>query len=159
MKRIVLFFSIAVFSIFLGSQITEGVLLGPFWETLAKTAFYEYYLKFGPIIARFYTMLTIIAVLIPLSISIYCFFVKSRALKYAVVSSFFALLIVAIFYIYFKNINQQFYQTAFDTNQLQSVLNTWEYMHWIRVLLEITSLIFLIVSLHILSYKKSTIDV
>lgn len=158
MNRILLFFSIAVFSLFLGSQITEGFLLVPYWKMLSKTEFYEYYSKFGPIIGRFYTILTIIAVLIPLSFSIYCISKKCRALKYSLVSSFFAFLLIAIFYIYFKGVNQQFYEAAFDANRLKHVLETWEYMHWLRVFLEILSLVFLILALNILSNDKRTID-
>ena len=158
MNRTLAFTSIAIFSIFLGSQITEGFLLVPYWKTLSKTAFYEYYSKFGPIIGRFYTILTVIAVLIPLSISIHCFSKKSRALKYSVVSSFFAFLIITIFYIYFKDTNQKLYEATFDANRLKPVLETWEYMHWVRVLLEVLSLVFLILSINILSNKKRTID-
>ncbi len=158
MNRILFFLSIIIFSIFLGSQITEGLLLVPYWKSLSKTEFYEYYSKFGPLIGRFYTILTIIATLIPISISVYCFFNKLRALKYSAVSSFFAFLIITIFYIYFKGTNQQFYGASFDVNQLKSVLKGWEFMHWLRVLFEIISLVFLIITLNILDKKKETID-
>ena len=154
MNRILFFFFIAVFSIFLGSQITEGVLLIPYWKKLSKTEFYDYYSKCGPTIGKFYSVLTIIATLIPISISIYCFSNKLRALKYAVASSFFAFLVIVLFYVYFKDINHQFYGNSFNSNQLKSVLETWEYLHWLRVLLEILSLIFLILTLNMLSQKK-----
>jgi len=157
MNRTLIFFLLVIFSIFLGSQITEGFLLVPYWKSLSNSSFYEYYSKFGPIIGRFYTILTIIAVLIPSSINIYCFFKKSRALKYSVISSLFALLIIALFYIYFNDINQQFYNAAFEVNEQKQVLKTWEYIHWIRVLLEILSLVFLIQSFTILT-KKSDRD-
>lgn len=155
MNRILLLFLIAFFAVFLGSQITEGFLLVPYWKTLTKKAFYDYYLKFGPIISRFYTILTIIAVLIPLNISVYCFIKKSHALIYSVISSLFSILIIVVFYSYFKDVNQQLYQTNFDANQLKSELNTWEYMHWFRVLFEVISLLFLIISIHILNTKKN----
>ena len=142
MHRIIFYLSIIVFSIFLGSQITEGLLLIPYWKSLSIIEFYEYYSKFGPQIGKFYTILTIIAILIPISISIYCFLNKLSALKYSVVSSFFAFLIIAIFYIYFKDTNQQFYEASFDASQLKSVLKSWQLIHWLRVLFEIISLIF-----------------
>lgn len=150
MNRILFYFSITIFSIFLGSQITEGFLLIPYWQSLSKIEFYEYYSKFGPLIAIFYTILTIVAVLIPIGISIYCFFNKLPSLKYSAISSFFALLIIALFYIYFKGTNQQFYSASFDVNQLKSVLKSWKFMHWLRVLFEIISLVFLIVTLNTL---------
>jgi len=127
MNRTLTFVSIAVFSVFLGSQITEGFLLVPFWKTLSSTEFYAYYAEFGPLIGRFYTCLTIIAVLIPFGLSFYCYYYKPHALKYAIVSTLFAVLVIAVFYGYFKDTNQQFFEAVFDTHQLQSVLDDWEY--------------------------------
>ena len=151
MNRNFSFASIAVFSIFLGSQLTEGCLFVPYWKTLSKTAFYNYYAEFGPSINTFYTVLTITAVCIPLSISIYCFFKKAHALKYAIASTLFASLIIVFFYGYFKEVNQQFYQAAYSASQLKSVLNNWAYWHWLRVSFEGISLVFLIQTLCILN--------
>jgi len=64
MKPYFLYFSVTVFSIFIGSQITEGVLLVPYWQSLTPDNFYAYYQEFGPSIGRFYTVLTIMAALI-----------------------------------------------------------------------------------------------
>lgn len=157
MKRSLLFISIAIFSIFIGGQITEGCLLLPYWKTLGATEFYVYYAQFGPSIGKFFTVLTVIAALIPLSYSIYCFAKKSPALKYSVVSTSFAILFVAMFYIYFKDANQQFYDSAFSPEQLKSELITWGQWHWLRVLFEILSLAFLIVTFNVLSKKETTI--
>lgn len=153
MKQTLFFLSIIIFSIFLGSQITEGCLLVPYWKSLSATEFYKYYAKFGPVIGRFYTILTIVAVFIPLSISIYCYSVKSKSFKYSVVSTFFAFLIIVIFYSYFKDINLQFLNANFDAHQLKTELNTWGFMHWLRVLFEIICLIFLTITLLILDKK------
>lgn len=153
MNRILGYLLIAFFSIFIGSQITEGFLLVPYWKTLSHIQFYEYYSKFGSAINNFYTILTIIAALIPIFISVYSFSIKSKALKYALVSSFFTLLYLASFYIYFKNTNQQFYAASFNARQLKTELQTWEYWHWGRVFFELLSLIFLILSLNLLILK------
>ena len=80
MNRILGYFLITIFSIFFGSQITEGFLLVPYWKTLPASEFYKYYSKFGLIIGRFYTILTVIATLIPIFISIYWIYKKSKAL-------------------------------------------------------------------------------
>lgn len=57
---------IAIFSIFVGSQITEGALFVPYWKSLSTEAFYSYYNEFGPGIGQFYTVLTIVAAAIPI---------------------------------------------------------------------------------------------
>lgn len=144
------FILIAIFSVFLGSQITEGVLLVPYWKSLSSIKFYEYYTNFGVVINRFYTILTIIAVLIPLYLTLYCYFNNIRALKSAIISSVFALLIIVLFFIYFKGVNQQFFEATFGANKLKSVLKYWEYMHWLRVFVEFISLIFLIKTFNLL---------
>lgn len=138
------FILVAIFSVFLGSQITEGVLLVPYWKSLSSIKFYEYYTNFGVIINSFYTILTILAVLIPLCLTFYCYFNNLKALKSAIISSIFALLIIVLFYIYFKGVNQQFFEATFGANKLKSVLKYWGYMHWLRVFVEFISLIFLI---------------
>ena len=146
MKQFLLYSAIAVFSIFIGSQITEGVLLVPYWKSLSSNDFYSYYKQFGPAIGQFYTILTIIAALIPISISIYCKLINSRALNLALSSSFFAVLFIACFYIYFKGSNQMFYQAALSEVALKKELVVWSYWHWGRIALEVVSLILLILA-------------
>jgi hypothetical protein len=154
MNRILGFFLITIFSIFFGSQITEGFLLVPYWKSLSTVEFYKYYSEFGLKIGRFYTILTIIAAVIPTSISIYCFYKKSRALTYSLLSTFLTFSCIALFYIYFKGVNQQFIDGGFNPSQLKIELETWGHWHWFRVFLEFLALIFLILTFNILTKKR-----
>lgn len=154
MNRVLSLLLVSIFGIFVGSQLTEGILFVPYWKSLSTADFYQYYATFGPGIIRFYSILTTIAVLIPISTSVYCFFKKSQALKYSLVATFFALLILGSFYIYFKDVNQQFFESAFNADQLKAELNTWERWHWLRVLFEFLALIFLALTLNILSDEE-----
>ena len=147
MKQFLLFFSVTIFSIFIGSQITEGALLVPYWQSLSSNNFYSYYNEYGPFIGQFYTVLTIGAALIPIVISIYCKSNNSNALKFALISSFFAILFVSSFYIYFKGTNELFYQAALNDVELKNELVIWSYWHWGRIFIECLSLVFLILSL------------
>ena len=147
MKQFLLFFSVTIFSIFIGSQITEGVLLVPYWQSLSSINFYSYYSEFGPLIGQFYTVLTIIAALIPIVLSIYCKSINSNALKFALISSFFAILFVSSFYVYFKDTNELFYQAALNDVELKNELVIWSYWHWGRIIIECLSLVFLILTL------------
>lgn len=147
MKHLLLFLSVAVFSIFVGSQITEGVLLVPYWQSLSANEFYDYYAAFGPSIGRFYTILTVIAAIIPLIVSVYCRSIHSKALVFAFISSFLAILFVSSFYVYFKGTNELFYQEFFDDMALKNELIVWNYWHWGRVFLELLSLGFLMTAL------------
>jgi hypothetical protein len=146
MKNQLNYFLIAVFSIFLGSQITEAVLLVPYWQSLSADEFYTYYQKFGPSINRFYTVLTIIALVIPIGLSTYYYRSKSPGFRFSLMSSLFAILFVACFYIYFKGTNELFYQSVFDQADLQRELINWSRWHWGRIVLETLSLLFLILA-------------
>lgn len=147
MKHFLLFFSVTIFAVFIGSQITEGALLVPYWQSLAAKDFYAYYKAFGPSIGKFYTVLTIMAALIPVFTSIYCKLIRSKALRFALISSFLAVLFVSSFYIYFKGTNELFYQAALSDAALKNELITWSNWHWSRVFVECLSLGFLILAL------------
>ena len=141
------FLLVAFFALFIGSQITEGVILVPYWKSLSSNDFYNYYTEFGPIIGKFYTILTIIAAIIPISLTFYCKSIKSKAYKFSVASSLFAILFIACFYLYFKEVNELFYQAALNEDSLKRELIVWTYWHWGRILIEVLSLFFLILTL------------
>ncbi len=155
MNRVLAYFSIAIFAIFLGSQITEGALLVPYWKTLSAPEFYHYYFEFGKTIGSFYTVLTLIAALIPVFVCMYCYLKKSAGLRYSIIATFFTFSFIAVFYIYFKGVNQQFYNATFNAIQLKSELNTWGNWHWFRVFLESLALTFLILTFNVLTTEKS----
>ena len=135
---------VAIFSLFVGSQITEGIILVPYWQSLSAQEFYAYYKEFGPLLGQFYTPLTIVAALIPIILSIICFFKKSSALPYFLVSTFFSFLFIACFYLYFKDANELFYQAALQEEDLRQELLVWNRWHWSRIGLELLALISLI---------------
>jgi len=123
MNQLVSYLLVAFFSIFVGSQLTEGVILVPYWQSLSAEAFYSYYNTFGPGLGKFYTVLTIIAALIPILLAVYCYRKQSGALKLALISTFFALLFVACFYVYFKGANQLFYDRSLSEQELEQGLS------------------------------------
>ena len=147
MKQFIFYSSIAIFSIFIGSQITEGALLVPYWQSLSATEFYGYYQQFGPSIGRFYTILTIVAAVIPIATAVYSKSRNSLALRPAFISSFLAVAFIACFYIYFKGTNAMFYESTYTESELKTELVTWAYWHWGRILIEFASLIFLMMAL------------
>lgn len=153
MKNQLNYYLVAVFSIFVGSQITEGVLLVPYWQALPAVEFYSYYEQFGPAINLYYTILTLIALLIPVGVSVYGYLTRSKGFRHAVISSVFAVLFVSCFYVYFKETNQSFYQSAFSAGELKNELVSWAQWHWGRVVLECLSLSFLILAI---AKKEST---
>jgi len=143
MKLPLLFFLISFFSIFIGSQITEGAVLVPYWQSLSAKDFYSYYNQHGPSLGKFYTILTICAAIIPIATAIYCKSVNSIGFKSAVISSVLAIIFILSFYVYFKGTNALFYQAALSEVDLKRELVHWSYWHWGRIIIELLSLFFL----------------
>lgn len=143
MKHFFEYLATTIFAIFIGSQITEGALLVPHWQSLSAEDFYSYYNQFGPKIGKFYTIITILAAIIPLVYAIYYRKIKAKSFKFAFISALLAILFVSSFYLYFKGTNELFYQGAFSEEDLKKELVTWSYWHWSRILVEIMSLVFL----------------
>ncbi len=154
MSRALAFVLVAFFSLFLGTQITEGCLLLPYWKSLAATDFFEYYGLFGARIGKFYTILTIIAALIPLGVTIYSLTRKQAALASSLCSLLFTFLFVGTFYFYFKEANQHFFEAGLSPAQLATELTVWGYWHWFRVTLEMLALISLIMSLLVITNNE-----
>lgn len=137
---------ISVYATFLGAQLTEALLMVPHWQSLSAEVFYAYYAEFGPTIGKFYTILTIIASLIPLVVAIRFQWKKVEGARYAMASAFCALLVIVAFYVYFKGANASFYEKALSEGELAQELIVWSYWHWGRVFLEGASLIFLMLT-------------
>lgn len=147
MKPYFHYFAIVIFSIFFGSQISEGVLLVPYWQSLNSSDFYIYYKHFGPLINQFYTFVTISAVVMPIIISIPFYLSKSSGFIYSLISTLFAILVLACFYIYFKSTNELFFNAALNEGDLKSELIVWSKWHWTRVFFEFISLLFLVLAI------------
>lgn len=147
MNQFLSFFLIVLYSIFIGSQITEAILFVPYWQSMQPNEFHAFYNEFGPFIGKFYSILTIIAVAIPIFLSIYCMLIRSRALVYALASSLFSILVVFCFLIYFKGANQEFIQIVLTEVELANKLMIWRNWHWGRIIIEFFALIFLILAL------------
>ena len=150
MNRFLSYTLTSIYALFIGTQITEAVILVPYWKSLNASKFYSYFTVNGPAIGTFYTVMTIIAVLIPLGILVFSRSKNQKVLLSTSLSVLFSLLVIVLYYSYFKRINQQFYATAFNIQQLPAILKRWELWHWIRISFELLSLSFLIQTFTIL---------
>ena len=147
MKQSLSYLLVAIIAIFVGSQITEGVIMVPYWRSLSASEFYAFYGSFGGMIGRFYTILTIIAASIPLGLAVYFRMTQSKGFNEALISTLLAVLFIAAFYVYFKGTNEAFFQSTYSEADLKKELVTWSNWHWGRIVMEIGSLFFLIKSL------------
>lgn len=69
-------------------------------------------------------------------------------------SALFMVMVIVLFFIFFKNTNQQFYAADLDATALKSTLENWEFWHWIRILFEMVSLVFLLFGFNIVEAQR-----
>ena len=68
---------------------------------------------------------------------------------FALLSTGLMLLCIGIFYFYFKGANEQFYDGVLSVENLAAELERWAQWHWVRVVLETMSLVFLILAFNV----------
>lgn len=146
--EVLLSLSTAILGIFLGSQITEGVLFVPYWKTLAPKDFFELHKTYGPKIYQFYAPITIAATIIPLVTVGYGLYIGMSDLTYLLTMGVFTGLFFVTYFLYFKNANTKFADASIPDGQLLDVLTTWGKWHWLRVGFESIAFISAIIALN-----------
>ena len=146
--EILLSLSTGILGIFLGSQITEGILFVPYWKTLTPKDFFELHKTYGPKIYQFYAPLTIAATMIPLMTVGYGLYTGMSDLTYLLIMGVFTVLFFGTYFLYFKNANAKFADASIPDVELSGVLSTWGNWHWLRVGFECVAFISAILTLN-----------
>jgi hypothetical protein len=145
--EILLALSTGILGIFLGSQITEGVLFVPFWKALSPKEFFELHQHYGPKIYQFFAPLTIAATLLPLS-TLACGLMTDRAIPVSLIlMGSFTVVFFSTYYLYFKRANKSFAEASISPEELPAELKRWGNWHWGRTVFEFLAFVCSIVSL------------
>lgn len=139
--------STGVLGIFLGAQITEGVLFVPYWKALSPKEFFEFYQIYGDKIHRFFAPLTIAATLVPLSTIAYIFFTNNDTQLSLMLMGLSTVLFFSTYFLYFKKANKLFVEASIPHEDLPAELNRWENWHWGRIAFEFIAFVCSIVVL------------
>lgn len=139
--------STGVLGIFLGAQITEGVLFVPYWKALPPKEFFELHQTYGKKIYQFFAPLTIAATLLPLLTLAYGFYTNVNDQLPLVFMGLFTVVFFSTYYLYFKNANNLFAEARIPYKDLPAELNKWGKWHWGRIVFEFIAFICSIVVL------------
>lgn len=145
--EILLALSAGCLGIFLGAQITEGVLFVPYWKALPAKDFFELHQTYGKKIYQFFAPLTIIATLLPLLTVAYAFLTDIPGNLPLLLMGAFTLTFFSTYYLFFKRANKQFAEASISKEELPAALNKWGNWHWGRIVFECLAFICSIVSL------------
>ena len=135
--EILITLSVGALGIFLGAQITEGVLFVPYWKDLPPKDFFEFYKRYGKKIHQFFAPLTILATFLPLLSLVYGFFMNIPDKISLVITVVFAVLFFSTYYLYFKHTNKKFAEASIPDNELAAELTRWGNWHWGRTACEL----------------------
>jgi hypothetical protein len=121
-----------IMGLFVGSLLTEAVILVPYWRKLKPESFLELHGTLGPQLYKYFSPLTIAATLIPTLTALVCLWLGAPTQVYSVMAAFLVLLILGLYFYYFKHANAGFETGAVGINGLAAELGRWSAWHWLR---------------------------
>lgn len=130
-----MYLSVGVLGVFLGSMLTEGCILLPFWQSISSGAFYDWCAANGERMANFYNPLNITVTVLPVAAAILALWQGRRGRWFAVIAAVCLLVIAAMYYIYFQGVNEGFIARSFSPDELPAVLIRWGVWHFWRTVL------------------------
>ena len=134
--EILLILSSGILGLFLGAQLTEAILLVPFWKTMQAGDFFHHHKTFGRKIHQFFAPLTIAATLLPLATVGYHLALSNEYIFLFGSMGISTLAFFATYFVFFKKANGEFANRSFPDEELPQKLTRWGNWHWGRVCLE-----------------------
>lgn len=130
--EIVRFLSVASMGIFVGSMLTEGFVLVPYWRSVSAADFFAWYAANGQRLQGFFAPLTIIAAVLAIAAAIVSLWEGNPNKWFALLAAVISVAIVSTFFLYFKNANASFATANLGVEELEKELTRWSIWHWSR---------------------------
>jgi hypothetical protein len=121
-----------VLGLFVGSLLTEAVILVPYWRKLKPEDFFQLHGTLGPQLYRYFAPLTILATAIPICTAVFCLWFDTPARFYFVTAAVLVLFILGIYFSYFMRANAGFENKSINVSDLTVELSRWSAWHWLR---------------------------
>ncbi len=138
--EIVRFLSAASMGIFVGSMLTEGCVLVPYWRSISAPDFFAWYAANGQRLQGFFGPLTTITALLAMSAALGSWSERHSNKWFALMTAVISVAIVSTFFLYFKNANTSFSVAKLNADELAKELIRWSIWHWSRTGLSIIAL-------------------
>ncbi len=122
-----------------GSLLTEAMILVPYWRTIEPKEFLSLHSTLGPRLYMYFAPLTILATIIPVVATVMPFILGITSHWLSVVPAIITLVMLAIYFAYFKGANDSFKSGSVGVDGLSEELIKWEKWHWVRVILGIAA--------------------
>ena len=139
--------AVGLLGITAGAMLTEAVVLVPYWQSLAPTAFFGWYADNAALLVDFYSPLEVGTAIATLAAAIVFSAQGLRGARFMWVAAILSLLVIGTFFVYFKDANASFADQSIDAHALADALVTWERWQWGRVALGVAAFLASIVAL------------
>jgi len=118
-----------------GSLLTEAMILVPYWRTMEPKEFLSLHSTLGPRLFMYFAPLTILATILPVLSAVMPVLLGTTSHWLSVVPAVITLVMLAIYFAYFKGANDSFKSGSVGVDGLSEELTKWAKWHWTRVIL------------------------
>jgi len=127
--------AVAALGIFLGAQLTEGLVLVPYWRALPPEQFFRWYADNDRRLLRFFGPLTTATALLAIAAALATWWEGRPGAAAAALAALAMVVVVASFVAYFERANRRFATAAVAPSELPAELARWDAWHWARTAL------------------------
>ncbi len=147
LTKITGFITVLVLGLTAGAMLTEAVIIVPFWLSLSPTEFFDWYAKNQAALVHYYSPLEIWSMILTVVTSFLLLITKQDGKLSMVASAVLSILVIATFFIFFKDANASFNTRSIANDKLTLAITIWGNWQWLRVGLGIAAFIFGLLSI------------
>jgi hypothetical protein len=115
-----------------GAMLAEATILVPYWQSLSAEQFFNWYQNNAELLVDFYSPLEITSAILSLIAAILNV-VSRRSAWLWVLAAMMSLVVIGLFFVYFKDANAGFANRTVVQQELPAALVTWGAWQWTRV--------------------------
>jgi hypothetical protein len=124
--------SVASWGVFVGAELTEALVLVPFWRALPPAEFLGWYAANDRRLLGFFGPLTSVTALLALAAALASLWQGHPGRWAAVAAAVLAVAVVASFFLYFRDVNASFAAATIRAEDVGAELGRWSAWHWLR---------------------------
>jgi hypothetical protein len=124
--------SFAALGVFVGANVTEGLVLVPHWRSLAPEDFFAWYAANDRRLLGFFGPLTTATVLLAVASAGVSVRNRRPGRSAAVGAALLVTAAASLFFVYFRDANASFSAASVEPGRLAAELGRWAWWHWLR---------------------------
>ena len=124
-----------------GALLAEGAILVPFWRSLSPASFLGWYKQYAAILQKFFGTLEVTAAVVTIFATVLSWVSHDPSASLMIVSALLVVAVLAVFPIYFQQVNTSFAAATIALDRVPAELRRWSSWHWARTIVAMTAFI------------------